>query len=61
MNPTVLAPIHHHPSKSLLFLEMKKINGKVIIVSSQFAHGNVVSLSAVRNAMAAVSKEFAQS
>lgn len=60
MNPTVLAPIHHYPSKSLLFLELKKINGKVVIVRSNFANGNVVSLSAVRNAIAAATKEFAQ-
>lgn len=61
MNPTVLAPIHHYPSKSLLLLEMKKINGKIVITHSQFARGNVVSLVAVRSAIAEATKGFAQS
>jgi hypothetical protein len=51
-------PLKHAASGSLLFLEVQKINGKVVITDRRFASGNVVSLKAVRNALAEADREL---
>lgn len=61
MIPTEIFRISHPASDSLMLMEVQKIKGKIIITETKFAQGNVVSLPAVRAAMAAAQKKFAKS
>lgn len=60
MTPTAIYTVSHQPSKSLMYLTLKKIKGKVVITQTNFAVGNVVSLKEVRRAIASATKQFSE-
>ena len=46
----------HAESESIMFMQVEKKKGKVVITDLRFAQGNVVDLMAVRRALTAAKK-----